>query len=196
MCGTPRCLRDGLRRRALRLIVISDQQRKDHKVSESNGRSMTTHQYNKVTFNASVLLPSVPEGEWEVTILNGKTRVSPTKNGDPMITFVARLDTAENEDNEHCQGEQLFFRIMFPDQADPSKSRFVNMQKRKLRDLANSLGISLDLIPDTIENPESDFRPFIEAVEGKSGTAWTRHSKNKQTGETDVELEFAAPRKR
>lgn len=166
-----------------------------------NGKQETTLSYKKTSFKAGVILPDAPAGEWEVTIVRDKTTIKPDKNGSPMVTFTMRLDTAAEESNESFQGTTLPFRVFFLSDEDNSVQSFrKNRGKRDLAVLADNCGFDLDIIPDSIggeepsdESVKEDLAAFVEAVEGKSFTAWTSIRPNKDTNEPMVNISLTKP---
>lgn len=164
----------------------------------SNGHSDTkTLKYNKVKFDPNFVRPDAPEGEWEATIVRGKSKVAPVQSGnnqgDPMLSIQVRLDSAADEANEHAQGTILTKRIMFPDDSNPKTKVFVSRRsKQDYNDLCRATGTDPDIRPVEMEDPEEDLKPLIEAVEGKSITMWTSHRK-KPDGSISVEVNFRAP---
>ena len=155
--------------------------------------------YKRGSFQAGTILPDAPVGEWATTVLRGKTRVSPTKNGDPMITFQVRLDTAAEEDNESSQGTQLPLRVIITDDRDGKTPAFAKRRtKMLLRSLADQCGFDLDILPsewgDTEEAVKAAFAPFIAAVEGSNLQVWTTHRERKgEAGVIDVDVNLTKP---
>lgn len=169
-----------------------------------NGKSTNenaVHQYKKTSFKAGQILPDAPEGGWEATCLKGKTRVKPTKDGDPMVSFVFRLDTADDDKNEHAQGTQLTKRIILANETSKLPAFAKRRTKMDLRALAEACGFDLDIIPENLvedgddqETVEAKLRPFIEAVEGQTMQVWTTHRDDKRNpGQKDVEIHFSKP---
>lgn len=153
--------------------------------NSSNGSGEATLQYRKIKFEAGRILPDAPAGEWQATVVRGKSRVSPTKNGDPMITFQVRLDKAEDEANESFEGTQLPLRVILVDDADGGTPAFAKRRtKMLLRELSAQCSFDLDIVPnelgDTQAEVESALKPFINAVEGSGLNIWTTLSDDRQ----------------
>ena len=154
--------------------------------------SESTHQYNKVTFGAEIL-PDAPEGEWAATIVRGRSKVSPTKNKDPMLTINVKLDRAEDAENESSQGTTLPVRFIFGD--DNGKNRWMtNRTKKELNAICSQLGLDPDIYALSADkDPGECLAPFIELLEGREVQCWTTHRVNKQDGRTETNITFSKP---
>lgn len=167
-----------------------------------NGNGNTTIRNNKrIAYNASAILPDAPEGEWQATVVRGKSKVSVTKEGEgnPMVTFNFRLDTAETEDNATYQGTTLPKYISFVADNDGSIPAFAKRNtKMDLRALSAECGFDLAIIPDEmsldVEELKAQLAPFIDAVEGKSFTIWTKHRDDRRNpGLKQVDVVLTRP---
>jgi len=141
--------------------------------------------------------PDAPEGEWKFSIPRNKGKIRPTRNGDPMLIVPFRLDKAEDEKNESFQGTEVSTMVVFFSEEDASKRRAANMSLLRLRSLCEAVEIDFDEVPDEIT--EKSLKTFLELLEGKRGTCWTKHTtrKDEQSGEdvTNVDVLFKDPNK-
>lgn len=131
-------------------------------------------------------LKIVPPGGWEVTIPSKGIRVSETQSTkDPMISVSFRIDKALEDENEKCVGQSVRLMIILPDEDDPTKIDFSNMQKDRLFKLLAWADLDKTLLPEKIETSE-DFQPLVDALEGKKGIIWTSHRPGQMKSGEDV----------
>jgi hypothetical protein len=140
--------------------------------------------------------PDAPEGGWKARIVKGKSKVTVTQNGDPRLVVPMKLETAHEEKNEKFQGVEVQFGAIVFDDADDSKRRAANINKRELRALIEACGEDFaDVYPTSVESA-ADFDPIIEAIEGKTLDVWTVHSSyTAASGEevNKIEIRFKKP---
>lgn len=170
--------------------------------SDQNTNQGVVNQYKRTTFNANVILPDAPIGEWEATAIKGKAKVKATQNGDPYVLFSFRLDKAADEENEFAQGTVLTKMLVLGGDTSKLPAFAKRNTKLELRALANQAGFDLDIVPqevvesdeDTQEMIEARLRPFIDAVEGNAFTIWTTHRDDKRNlGQKQVDIHFSKP---
>jgi hypothetical protein len=143
--------------------------------------------------------PDAPEGEWEVTIPKGRSKIfatAPEKGGDPGINWEFKLLKAEDEKNESFQGSTINQRTTFYDQSDSARRKAANMQLQWMRGLCEACDVDFsEVYPESLESSD-DLSPLIDALEGKSLTIWTVHRKSTTaSGEEmlNVDIRFKKP---
>ena len=150
----------------------------------------TATQEKKLAFKprktSTEIQPDAPEGEWQARIPKGKCKCLVTQKGDPRLIIPFKLEKAEDEKNESHEGSEVSLSIIVFDDEDPAKRRGANMMKSRLRALCEAVDVDWTEVYPTEVNDTSDFDALFSALEGKTLTVWTIHTKraNEQTGET------------
>jgi hypothetical protein len=143
--------------------------------------------------------PDAPEGEWGALIPKGRTKITttaPEKGGDPVINWEFKLEKAEDEKNEHFQGQVITTRSTFYDASDSNRRKAANMQLTWLRSLCEACDVEFsEVYPEELSSPD-DLTPPIDAIEGKRITIWTVHRKSQSASGEDmvnVDIRFKKP---
>jgi hypothetical protein len=148
---------------------------------------MSELQFTRVeTGDMSEIPPDAPEGQW---VASFKVKVASTsKDKFPMLIVDAKLDEALTEGNENFVGSKVSeFLVFFPQTHNASK-----MSRIRLKAFCE--GLKIDAPRLTAIEKASDFDAFINDIESNRGVVWTKHEKDKETGEIRTKLLFTAPR--
>lgn len=143
--------------------------------------------------------PDAPEGQWDVLIPKGRSKISataPEKGGDPVITWEFKLEKADDEKNESFQGSTINQRSTFYDQADSARRKAANMQLTWIRGLCEACEVEFSEVYPEELNDADDLTPLVDALEGKRLTIWTVHRKSTTaSGEEmlNVDIRFKKP---
>lgn len=160
--------------------------------STSNGQKL---QFKPRT-TSTELQPDAPEGGWTARIVKGQCKVTKTQNGDPRLVVPMKLEKAHEEKNEKFQGTVIQWGAIVFDDADETKRRAANINKRELRTLIEACdGDFAEVYPTSVSSAD-DFDAIIEAIEGHTLDVWTVHTHyTAQSGEevNKVEIRFRKP---
>jgi len=149
-------------------------------------------EFKEVKFDVTQITPDAPAGEWEVSIPRGKCKIQGTKEDNlPMIIVPIRLDKTEEEGEEFQKalGAVISTFLVFGGKNSVAE----RMSKVRIRQLCEAAGIDLDEVPKVIRSAD-DLAGFVNLLEGKRFTAWTRLTERKDTGETVTDLMFTPPK--
>lgn len=133
----------------------------------------------------SEIPPDAPEGQW---VTSQKVTVRKSAAGDPMLVIDFKLEEALTEGNEEFVGSKVTKFLV----VRGANHQYVKMYRQDLADLC--AGLKIDVPRFTTLRSASDFDEFIAEVEGNRGVAFTKHKKDKTTGEVRTEITFRAPR--
>jgi hypothetical protein len=153
--------------------------------AQTNGHDKT-YDFTPTEYDVTTVPPRIGAGRYEFALT---ASIRGTKKDNlPMLVVEGTAETVldGNEDNEQFIGSTISDFIVL---SNDTKFRG---HKLRLRDVLEAIGLSMDVVPRSIQN-KGDAQELIDAITGQKAAVTVVHKTNEQTGETRENMEWRKP---